>query len=217
VNARTRVKLCGMTSAEEIALAVDAGADAVGLILAASARRLDRTRFEALVRAVPPFVAAVAVLADNAPDDVAFARSCGAMLQFSGHESPERCEAAAGGARYLKAYHVPVAAGAVAHASGATLADLDDYPHALWLFDSSAPGKLGGTGVAFDWRSVAALARSRAIVVSGGLGPANVAACVRTVRPYAVDVRSGVETGGRKDEKKMRAFVRAVRETDAEA
>ncbi|GAC1308807.1 MAG: phosphoribosylanthranilate isomerase [Vulcanimicrobiaceae bacterium] len=219
MKGRTRVKLCGMTDAREIEVAVEAGADAIGLILAASPRRLERSRFAALVRLVPPFVTSVAVLADNAPDDAAFALACGATLQFSGHETPETCERAAKGARYLKAYHVPVdpAAAAPQPSSAPAPEELDRYPGALWLFDSTVRGALGGTGVTFDWPSVAPLARVRPVVVSGGLTAQNVAACVRAVRPYAVDVRSGVETGDRKDHEKMRAFVRAVREIDAEA
>ncbi len=213
-SGRTRVKLCGMTSAADIALAVEAGADAVGLILAESSRRLERERFAELVRAVPPFVASVAVLADNDPTDVAFARECGVTLQFSGRESVDFCEAAAAGNLYLKTHHL-------AHDGAASRvpepAELDRYPHALWLFDSTVPGARGGTGISFRWENVVALARVRPIVVAGGLTPENVAACVRAVRPYAVDVRSGVESDGRKDPEKMRAFVRAVRESDAQA
>jgi phosphoribosylanthranilate isomerase len=85
------------------------------------------------------------------------------------------------------------------------------------MFDSTVRGKLGGTGIAFDWERIVTIARARRVIVSGGLTPENVAACVRTVRPYAVDVRSGVESGGRKDISKMRAFVRAVREADEQA
>jgi phosphoribosylanthranilate isomerase len=83
------------------------------------------------------------------------------------------------------------------------------------MFDSSVAGSFGGTGRAFDWSLVAALARERPLVMSGGLTPANVGACIRAVRPYAVDVRSGIETDGRKDPDKMRDFVRAVREADS--
>ncbi len=204
-----------MTSATEIALAVAAGADAIGLILAESPRRLSRKHFAELVDAVPPFVDAVAVLADNDPADVAWARACGATLQFSGHESAESCERAGAGKTYLKAHHItaPESEPGRVPAPG----DFERYPHALWLFDSTVLGALGGTGTTFDWSAVAPLARVRPIVVSGGLTPQNVGACVRAVRPYAVDVRSGVESGGRKDWEKMLAFVRAVRETDAKA
>jgi phosphoribosylanthranilate isomerase len=85
------------------------------------------------------------------------------------------------------------------------------------MFDSRIDGRYGGTGVSFVWQLVEAIAARRAIVISGGLTPANVAACVRAVRPHAVDVRSGIETAGRKDPAKMAAFVRAVREADESA
>jgi phosphoribosylanthranilate isomerase len=136
-------------------------------------------------------------------------------LQFSGHESAATCEAASDGRAYVKAFHVTVDASNVP-SPGAEV-DRDSYARALWMFDSTVRGKLGGTGIAFDWERIVTVARARRVIVSGGLTPENVAACVRTVRPYAVDVRSGVESDGRKDYSKMCAFVRAVREADEQA
>lgn len=211
-RARTRIKLCGIASLDDLAVAVDAGADAVGFIRAESPRQVDRATLERLASAVPPFVDGVAVFADCAPDDVAHARALGLTLQFSGHEAAADCEAASVGRAYIKAFHVVAdvleAASDVARAA---------YARALWMFDSTVRGKLGGTGIAFDWSSIVDVARRRPVIVSGGLTPENVGDCVRAVRPYAVDVRSGVETSGRKDAGKMRAFVRAVREADEQA
>ena len=85
------------------------------------------------------------------------------------------------------------------------------------LFDAWHPTKRGGTGVTFDWKGLARADLPPAFAVSGGLTAENVSECVRLLRPDAVDVRSGVETDGRKDERKLRAFVRAVREADAQA
>jgi phosphoribosylanthranilate isomerase len=133
------------------------------------------------------------------------------LLQFSGHETAATCERFAAGRRYVKAFHVRAEDARPVIAREA----LDAYPNALWMFDSSVAGSFGGTGRAFDWSLVAALARERPLVMSGGLTPANVGACIRAVRPYAVDVRSGIETDGRKDADKMRDFVRAVREADS--
>lgn len=93
----------------------------------------------------------------------------------------------------------------------------DRYAPSLVLFDTHVAGRYGGTGTTFDWTNVAKLARWRPIMVAGGLTPSNVGRCVRAVRPFGVDVRSGIETSGRKDAEKMRAFVRAVRESDAAA
>ena len=90
------------------------------------------------------------------------------------------------------------------------------FEHATWMFDTAGPaGASGGTGATFDWEIVRRVAGARHVVVAGGLNPDNVGACVRTARPYAVDVRSGVETGGKKDPRKLRAFIDAVRDADA--
>jgi phosphoribosylanthranilate isomerase len=90
------------------------------------------------------------------------------------------------------------------------------FAHATWLFDTAGDdGRSGGTGRTFAWDEVARLRGAHAVVISGGLTPENVGACVRTARPYAVDVRSGVETDGRKDPRKVRAFIAAVRDADA--
>ena len=193
---------------------MEAGADAVGLIFAPeSNRRISLAEARALVRALPAYVTPVAVFVDPRPDEVAAIEALGAMAQFSGDESPERV-ASLTGRRHIKALHFD---------QGASYGPEDAerlaaaYPDADIMFDSRVGAKHGGTGTTFAWDAVAGLARRRPLIVSGGLTPANVAACVRAVRPFAVDVRSGVETNGIKDPAKVRAFVRAVRETDAEA
>jgi len=211
----TRIKLCGIATVADLDAALDAGADAVGFIRATSPRQVDRATLASLAAALPPFVDGVAVFADSDPDDVAHARALGLTLQFSGHESAATCEVASDGRAYVKAFHVAVDASN--EPSPRAEVDRDAYARALWMFDSTVRGKLGGTGIAFDWERIVTIARVRRVIVSGGLTPENVAACVRTVRPYAVDVRSGVESGGRKDISKMRAFVRAVREADEQA
>ncbi len=210
---RTRIKYCGIASLADLELAVEAGVDGVGFIRATSPRQVDRATLETLAAAVPPFVDAFAVFADSDEDDIAHARALGLTLQFSGHEAASDCERHSAGRTYVKAFHVAVDA----QAAAASETDGGAHVHALWMFDSTVRGKLGGTGIAFAWDRVVAVARTRRVVVSGGLTPENVATCVRAVRPYAVDVRSGVETGGRKDTGKMRAFVRAVREADEQA
>jgi phosphoribosylanthranilate isomerase len=245
-----------MTSAHDVALAVAAGADAIGIIVSASPRRVAPDVLESILAAVPPFVTPVIVSAGETAVHLRAFAERGVLLQFSGLESPADCERIAGGARYLKAFHVRAGDGSPTFESAA----IDAYPHAIALFDSSAfvvrgaddaregaffggtasggtafgaggatalgsdeVGEIdlsriervyGGTGLVFDWSLVAGIARERPIVVSGGLNPGNVGACVRALRPYAVDVRSGIETDGRKDTAKMRAFVRAVRDAD---
>ena len=206
---RTRVKICGCTSVADVALAVDAGADAVGVILAErSERRVAIERFRDIAQSVPALTTLVAVFVDPPASLVDEALYAGAVPQFHGDEPAEACEAVAGGP-YLKAFHV----------DEQQAYDPDDFAryarafaHATWMFDTAAHGgRSGGTGRTFAWEIARRLAGERRFVVSGGLTPENVGACVRAVRPYAVDVRSGVETNGMKDPEKVRAFVRAVR------
>jgi phosphoribosylanthranilate isomerase len=209
------VKICGCTSAADVEIAVEAGADAVGVILAEeSERRVTIERFRELAAAVPALVTLVAVFVDPPSSLVDEALKAGAIPQFHGYEPADACEAFAAGP-YLKAYHVR----ADHVQTRATFeAFARPFEHATWLFDTAgASGRSGGTGRTFSWEIARELAGERRFVVSGGLTPENVAECVRTVRPYAVDVRSGVETNGVKDSVKVRAFVEAVREADAAA
>lgn len=113
---------------------------------------------------------------------------------------------------YLKALHLGGPRG-----DATVIAQAEGYQHGVALFDSWHAQKRGGTGVTFAWSSLAQANRPAVFAVSGGLTAENVGECVRLLRPSVVDVRSGVETNGRKDEQKLRAFVRAVREADAQA
>ena len=162
---------------------------------------------------MPPFVSVVAVLVNPGEAQVEDVRAWGCVPQFSGDESPAFAERMGAG-RYVKALHVEPAAECV-DADLATLAEA--YPNGVLLFDTRSAAMYGGTGTTFAWNIVEPLARQRRVIVSGGLVAENVAACIAAVRPFAVDVRSGVESGGVKDIRKMRAFVRAVRETDEQA
>ena len=182
------------------------------MILAPSPARVTLADVRAFVRAVPGYVVPVAVFVRPAASDVATALELGCVVQFSGDETPEFCAATAG-SRFIKALHFlagetyqPADAEAMAAA----------FPTADVMFDSKVDAKFGGTGTLGPWDVLAPLAQRRRVIVSGGLTPQNVGACVRRVRPFGVDVRTGVETGGVKDMHKVRAFVRAVRESDAQ-
>ncbi|BDE06727.1 N-(5'-phosphoribosyl)anthranilate isomerase [Vulcanimicrobium alpinum] len=211
---RTRVKICGVVSAEEAALVVDAGADAVGVILAPSPRRVGIERLHEIAERIPALVTLVAVFVDPPSALVDEALKVGAIPQFHGREPAEACEAFAAGP-YVKAYHVG-ASEPVEHEAFERFAR--PYAHATWLFDTARPdGLSGGSGRTFSWNDARTLAGDRPFVVSGGLTPENVVDCVRAVRPFAVDVRSGVERNGVKDARLVRAFVDAVRAADAEA
>jgi phosphoribosylanthranilate isomerase len=205
--------MCGCASIAEAEGAVEAGADAIGVILAPSPKRVSPADARTIVRSVPPFVAVVAVFVEPTAAQVDEARGWGCVPQFSGDESPAFC-ASAGDGRYVKALHVERSADRLPDDLAVLAAA---FPAADILFDTRSGALYGGTGIAFAWKIVEPLARARRVIVSGGLVPENVADCVRAVRPFAVDVRSGVETNGVKDPLKMRAFVRAVRETDEQA
>ncbi len=194
-------------------MAVDAGADAVGVILAeVSPRRVSIERLREIAAAVPALITVIGVFVDPPSALVDEALKAGAIPQFHGEEPAESCEAFAPGP-YLKAYHVRE--GRVP-ARERFDAFARPYEHATWLFDTADEGgRSGGVGRTFDWNLAKDLGVGRHFVVSGGLTPENVGECVRAVRPYAVDVRSGVETNGTKDAAKVRAFVAAVREADA--
>jgi phosphoribosylanthranilate isomerase len=182
------------------------------MIFAASPRRISIERAHEIAAVVPAFISLVAVFVHPALALVDEALKMGCIPQFSGDESPDSCEHATEGA-YIKVFHLdPQGTG-----SGDLAQAVARYPHATPLFDTRVPGLHGGTGVSFDWERVRGIAQERPVIVSGGLTPENVGACVRSLHPHAVDVRSGVESGGRKDFGRMSAFVQAVREASAES
>ncbi len=207
----TRIKFCGARSWSDVELALAAGADAVGLIFAESPSRVSWIAAREIAARISSQITPVAVFVNPTPDDVARVRDLfpHALVQLSGDETPAFAKSI--GAHVIKAVHV-------GDESPLRIEEIcDSYAPSLVLFDTRVAGKYGGTGQTFDWTDIAKLARRRRVIVAGGLTPDNVAACVRTVRPFGVDVRSGIETNGSKDAVKMRAFVRAVRETDAAA
>lgn len=192
-------------------MAIETGADAIGMIFAPSTRRITESAAKHIAERLPPFITPVGVFVDPTRDDIARAREIfpDLVIQLHGDESPSFVSSLDG--KIIKTIHVPPDAGD----SNAVERAGNEHPRAILLFDTAVNGASGGTGVTFPWRTIAPIARERQVVVGGGLTPENVSACVRTVRPYGVDVRSGIETGGRKDAAKMRAFVQAVKETDA--
>ncbi len=209
---RTRIKICGLTRPEDAAAAVAAGADAVGVVLAPSKRQVTLDQAAEVFAAVPPFVARVGVFVDAHADDVweAVSRLELTAVQFHGDEAPETCEMAP--VRVIKALRV-------GPGFGAASADAYRGVVSALLLDTLVAGEAGGTGVAFDWYAVAGRLPGWApVVLAGGLGPENVAEAVRALRPYAVDVSSGVESApGVKDHRLIEEFVAAVRATDGEA
>jgi phosphoribosylanthranilate isomerase len=203
---RTRVKICGLTRAEDVHLAVIAGVDAIGLVFyPPSPRAVDIPRAREIIAHLPPFVTVVGLFVDEQRERISDIL-CSVridLLQFHGDESPEAC--AGHGRPWIKAVRMRenVDLPALhAHYAGA----------AALLLDAYQPGVPGGTGSGFDWARIPPDLRG-AIILAGGLTPETVAQAVRQVRPYAVDVSGGVERAkGIKDADKMAAFMRGVRD-----
>ncbi|MFP4057070.1 MAG: phosphoribosylanthranilate isomerase [Candidatus Brocadiia bacterium] len=199
-----RVKICGITRPEDAEAAADAGADAIGLVFAESPRRVTEDQAAEVLAALPPYVAPVALFVDAPAEHVRrLCRSLGIRtVQLHGDEGPELARQLEG-LCVVKAFRIRREADVEAIAG---------YPAAAYLLDSKVAGRRGGTGVAFDWDLALRAKRHGRIILAGGLGPENVAEAVRRVRPYGVDVSSGVEAEpGRKDGAKVRAFVAAAR------
>lgn len=196
-----RLKFCGVTRPEDARAAVAAGADAVGLNLARGPRRIDVARAADLARLLPPFVTAVAVFVDA--DEAAIlaamqATRCQAA-QLHGDEPPELAERLRARFPVIKAFAVRTAA---------DLARVRGYPADAYLLD--APG--GGSGEAWDHALLGEQSLGRPLILAGGLRPDTVAAAVARIRPWAVDVASGIESApGIKDAAMMRAFASAAR------
>jgi phosphoribosylanthranilate isomerase len=200
-----KIKICGITNIEDGLASVEAGADALGFMFyAASPRCLTTERAAKIIRELPPFVARVGVFVDPTEEEVRRAiTECGIdTLQFHGEESPAFCGRF--GLKTIKAFRIRDEESLKATAT---------YPDQAWLLDSFVAGKRGGTGERFNWDLAReATQRSRRVILAGGLKPENAADAVRKVRPYALDVSSGVESApGRKDAAKVRAFIAAAK------
>ena len=200
-----KVKICGITNEADGLAAAQAGADAVGFVFyEASPRAVSIQAAAAISRALPPFILKVGVFVDAPADTVLrAARECGlGLLQFHGEETPAYCLQF--GLMSMKAFRIRDAG---------SLERLAEYPTQAWLLDACVPNKPGGSGESFDWDlALAAQQFGRPIFLAGGLTPENVADAVRRVRPYGVDVSSGVEASpGRKDLAKVREFIRAAK------
>ncbi len=202
-----RVKICGIKRPEDAAAAVDAGADAIGLNFWRPGRRyIPPETARVIAGALPPFVARVGVFADEEADTIRrIADLCRLdALQLHGSESPEFC----------RQFDRPVLKG-IKVRGPESIDGLARYRVAAYLLDTLLPGEMGGTGKAFDWSLAVRAKAAGPVILSGGLTPENVGEAIRAVAPYAVDVASGVETGGEKDPAKIRAFIARVHEWNA--
>jgi len=206
---RTRIKVCGITEPEAAAAAQAAGVDALGFIFAPqSPRRIEPEKAKEIIGSIPLFTDAVGVFVDEDPQVIEeIVQYCGlTVVQLHGTESPVVCSKLP--FRKIKAFRVSpqTEAEELALYSG----QVDSF-----LLDTYRQGIAGGTGETFDWGLVKKIAPPGPVILAGGLNPDNVAAAIRQVRPYAVDVNSGVESApGCKDLEMICRFVQEVRRAD---
>ncbi|MBI3779029.1 MAG: phosphoribosylanthranilate isomerase [Gammaproteobacteria bacterium] len=202
---RTRVKICGITRIEDAIAAAQAGADAIGFVFdPKSPRHVHPDQALKITRALPPFITTVGLFVNPAPDTVegVLGHVPLDLIQFHGNEKPEQCRRYH--RSYIKAIHmkpdVDLREMARLYGDAAGL-----------LLDTYVADVAGGSGQAFDWNRIPS-DLGKPVVLAGGLTPENVAEAVRRVRPYAVDVSSGVELSkGIKDANKISAFIEAIR------
>ena len=206
----TRIKICGITNIDDALMAIDAGADALGFnFVPNTPRYLKDTKAAAkIIEQLPPFITTIGLFV-NADAEViqGTADECNLdMLQLHGEESPQFCQSL--NHRIIKAVRIK---------NESSVSHLSDYRVSGYLLDTYVKGVLGGTGVAFDWQLAVKAKQYGQIILAGGLDPDNVASAVEQVRPYGVDVSSGVEASpGRKDPVKVGAFIQNVKEVDRE-
>lgn len=194
-----KVKICGITNLEDALAAVEAGADALGFVFfEKSPRAITPEQAAAIIRRLPPFVQVVGLFVNEQVAVInKIADQCGLdIVQLHGEETPEFCTGVK--RRIIKAFRVR---------DQSSLDQIGEYDVAACLLDTWCPTAHGGTGKTFNWEIAAAAAASRCIILAGGLTPENVAEAVKAVRPYGVDVSSGVESApGCKDRRKMFEF-----------
>lgn len=205
-----RVKICGITSAEDAKVAVDAGADAIGFVFAKSPRKISRERAREIADRLPPFVARVGVFVDETVEEILeiarYVRLSAA--QIHNDRPAEEVEHIASAVHVVKAFRVR---------DRSTYDRVRQYPAtSAYLFDAYVEGIAGGTGKRIERDLLPTLEEQRSFakpwILAGGLSPENIESALKICRPYAVDVSSGVEASpGRKDEKLVREFVARVR------
>lgn len=200
----TAVKICGITRTEDALAAARGGAHAIGLVFyQPSPRYVAPAQAAEIIRALPPFVTAVGLFVDAPAEEVraVLGQAPVGLLQFHGSESAQFCRQF--GLPYMKAVRVRTGVDLIQYAS-------EHQGAKALLLDAFVEGLHGGTGATFDWKLIPD-DLPLPIVLSGGLTPENVADAIRTVRPWAVDVSSGVEKGsGIKDAAKIAAFMSGV-------
>ncbi len=200
-----RVKICGITSNEDAHAAVEYGADALGFVFAKSPRQVTREQAEDIIAELPPFVSPVGVFVDEKTDTIKeICDFCGIYtVQLHGNESPLYLNDLKG-YKIIKAFRIK---------DEDDLKPLANYKPNAFLLDSYVKGVMGGTGMTFNWDIARQAHEYGTIILSGGLTPENVKASIQMVKPYAVDVSSGVEASpGKKDKLLVKRFIANAKE-----
>ncbi len=201
---RVKVKICGTTSLKDALLVAESGADAVGFIFySRSPRSISQKEVKDIVVQLPPFIETIGVFVNETSDKVnRIAEQCRlTAVQLHGDESPAFCRRVK--QRVVKAFRVKDAK---------SLKGISGYDVSGFLLDSYNDGRRGGTGQVFDWNLVLRAKKQGPVILAGGLNPYNVYTAIHRVKPYGVDVCSGVEkSAGVKDPQKISEFIKAVR------
>jgi len=201
-----RVKICGLTNVSDALAAADYGADAVGFVLyKSSPRYIDRMTVQNIISQLPPFVTTVGVFADVTEKEIlSTVEECGLdVIQLQGDEPADYCRRL--GSRVIKAIRVR---------DQFSLNQMIPYKVRAFVLDTYRKGELGGTGKTFDWNLAVDAKKFGKIILAGGLTPENVGPAIEQVRPYGVDVSTGVEERlGKKDHSKLKRFIETAKRT----
>ncbi|MFT5206277.1 MAG: phosphoribosylanthranilate isomerase [Candidatus Omnitrophota bacterium] len=195
-----KIKICGITNYEDAKMAIDLGADALGFIFANSPRRISATKAKSIIEKLPPFIDKVGVFVDKNPKAIQeIARAANlTTVQFSGEEDLTLIKRVRGLTKIKAIRMTP----------DFRPSHIKDYPVNAYLLETPSETMMGGTGKVWDWSSVNIEKIKLPVIIAGGLNPDNIEACIKVIRPYGVDVCSGVEKEpGKKDYQKVKRFI----------
>ena len=202
----TLVKICGITNKEDALAAAEFGVDLLGFVFSESPRQIEVNRAAEIVASLPPTVSTVGLFVNETEIVVEMIQDQMRLnyLQFHGDEDPDYCKRLKNERKVIKAFRIR---------DEASLVDIAKYDVDLYLLDAYAADARGGTGATFNWDlAIKAKEHGKPIILAGGLTPENVEDAIRKVRPYAVDVSSGIEASpGKKDHKLMEEFIRKAK------
>lgn len=200
----TKVKICGLMEKEHVEVAVQAGADAIGFVFAPSKRKITIDKARELAKGIPPEVWKIGVFVNATKEELltAFQEVPLDFIQYHGQETPE----------FVRTNNAPSIKALSVH-NEADVLQAKQYDTDFYLFDAPGTDYQGGSGEVFDWKLMAGNdIPTEKIILAGGLNPNNVKVAIEQIKPFMVDVSSGVERNGTKDIKLIQAFIRAVKD-----